>query len=211
MILQQCMAFLQNGAPLTPLAPSLALRYSIRAEAKMFLKWIANFLKAINSNASRGQVAAGISCGLLLALIPAGNLLWLLLFIIILLSKANSAMVLIITGIGKLLAPLWAPALDGLGWAILTAPALQEAFSSIADLPIAPLTRFNNTIVMGGLAAGLALWFPVFFLGIWMVELYRRKLAPKIMESKLMKALYKLPLVNLILKALSAASGGAGE
>lgn len=172
----------------------------------MFLKWIVKLFIALNSNVSKGQLAAGIASGFFLALLPAGNLLWVVLFVLVLCSKANSAMILVVTGVGKLLSPLWASGLDTLGWAILNMPTLRDFFIRISNLPIAPLTRFNNTIVMGGLLTGLLLWLPIFLISIGLVELYRRKLSTKIAQLRFVKWIYRLPLVNSLAKAVSAAA-----
>ena len=48
----------------------------------MFVKWVATLIVALNANNRAGEDAAGVSFALLLALIPTGNLLWLLLFVI---------------------------------------------------------------------------------------------------------------------------------
>ena len=48
----------------------------------MFIKKIARLIVALNSNVSRGQIAAGMATGLLLALVPSGNLLWIALFFV---------------------------------------------------------------------------------------------------------------------------------
>ena len=128
----------------------------------MFVKWIATLVVAINANSRVGEVAAGISFALLLALIPSGNLLWITLFIITFLLKINLAGELLFLALFKLLVPLTDGLLDRLGALVLSRPFLIEAFTAAYNLPLLPLSRFNNTIVMGGLIAGLLLWAPVF-------------------------------------------------
>jgi uncharacterized protein (TIGR03546 family) len=174
------------------------------------IKPIVRALVALNSNVKREQIAAGFAFGLLFALLPAGNLLWFLLFLMTFFLKVNYATQVLAA---LLLSPfrlLLGSILDSLGWAILNAPFLHAPFTSLYNAPIAPLTRFNNTIVMGGLVAGFVLWLPAFFAIRAFVSLYRTKLAPKIAESKLYKAFQKLPLVGSITKATKALSGAAG-
>jgi uncharacterized protein (DUF2062 family) len=43
-------------------------------------KYIKTFFTALNANAHPGDVAHGVAIGLLLALVPKGNLLWFFLF-----------------------------------------------------------------------------------------------------------------------------------
>jgi uncharacterized protein (TIGR03546 family) len=100
--------------------------------------------------------------------------------------------------------------LDALGWLILNAPPLAGTFTTLYNLPLAPFTRFYNTLVMGGLAAGLVLWVPAFLLIRAAVPAYRNKLAPRITGSKAYQVFIKLPLVSSLVKALSSAADLAG-
>lgn len=164
----------------------------------MFITWIVKALAALNSNARKGQVAAGMACGALLAMVPSGNLLWIALFVLTFFFKLHYGMQVLSLAVFRLAYPLYAPALDALGWLILNAPTLRPLFTALADAPIAPLTRFNDTLVAGGLAAGLALWLPLFLGFRALVAAYRAKLAPRIMDAKWYKAFMKIPLVSRI-------------
>lgn len=175
------------------------------------IKSIAKVIVALNSNVRRSQIASGFAWGILLALLPADNLLWLFLFIVSLFLKNNYATQVLVMGIFKLLAPLFSPALDSLGWTVLNLEALRPFFTRIYNLPVAPFTRFNNTQVAGGLCAGVVLWFPVFFGIRALIPVYRKKIVPRIMESKFIKAIKKIPIVSSLTKAVSALSGASGR
>ncbi len=181
-----------------------------RKEAPMFLKIVARVLVTLNSNKNAAQVAAGFASGVLLALIPAGNLVWISLFLILFLTKAHYGTAMAALAVVKLAAPLLAVPLDALGWTILNAEALRPAFTNLYGLPVAPLTRFNNTLVMGGLAAGVLLWAPVFLAARIGVSAYRTRVAPRFAESRLAKAIKRLPWAGKLAKAVSAASRIAG-
>jgi hypothetical protein len=43
------------------------------------IRGIAYLVVALNANTRPGEIAAGAACGVLLALIPGGNLLWIVL------------------------------------------------------------------------------------------------------------------------------------
>ncbi|HUW69211.1 MAG TPA: TIGR03546 family protein [bacterium] len=174
------------------------------------IKTLARTIVALNSNARKEHIASGFAWGLLLALVPAGNLIWILLFFVSFFIKNNQAVQLLSIALLKIVLPLAAPLLDALGHTILTIESLQGAFAYLYNLPIAPFTRFNNTLVMGGLAAGLVLWLPAFLAIRAAVPVYRNKLAPRIIESKVYKAIMKLPLVSSLTKALSSAAELAG-
>jgi uncharacterized protein (TIGR03546 family) len=175
----------------------------------MFVKWIATLVVALNANNRAGEVAAGVSFALLLALVPGGNLLWVGLFVATFLLKINLAAELLFLALFKLPAPLADGLLHRLGALVLTRPFLAELFTAAYNLPILPFSRFNNTVVMGGLAAGLLLWLPVFLLFRRLVTLYRRTLRDRIAESGPVKALARVPLVASIAGAVRRIGGAA--
>lgn len=164
----------------------------------MIITIIARFIAALNANRRPGEVAAGIAMGVLLALIPAGNLLWVALLIVSALLRLNLGIEIVTMLLLSPLAHLADPLLHRIGLTVLTSPNLQALFSSAYRLPLMPFTRFNNTVVLGGLLAGLALWIPVFFLGRVLVGVYRTKIHPAIANSKIVKAFEKIPIVSKI-------------
>ncbi len=173
------------------------------------IKGIARLIVALNANTRPGEIAAGAAFGLLLALVPGGNLLWSALFILTFFLKINMTMTFLLLGLLRLVVPLADPALDALGFAVLSLAGLRGFFIAVQGLPLAPWTRFNDTVVMGGLLAGLLLWAPAFLLVRLLVSLYRRKLREKIAQSKLAKALGRVPLLSAIGKAVQALGGAA--
>lgn len=174
------------------------------------IKAIAKALVALNSNVRKEQIAAGFACGFLLALIPAGNLLWIALFVLTLFFKINYGMQLLTMGVIKLIRLALFPLLDAVGWEVLNVDGLRPAYTFLYNLPIAPLTRFNNTIVAGGLFIGVVAWVPLFFAMRAFISVFRRKIAPKIAESKVYKAFLKVPLVKKLASAISRANEFAG-
>ncbi len=174
------------------------------------IKAIAKALVALNSNVRKEQIAAGFACGVLLALVPAGNLLWFALFVLTFFFKLNYGVQLLAACVVKVIALALIPLLDAVGWALLNLEGLRGAYTVLYNLPVAPLTRFNNTVVAGGLVVGLAAWIPLFFAMRAFVSVYRAKLAPRIAESKAYKAFLKLPLVNKLALAIAKANDFAG-
>ncbi len=167
----------------------------------MLVGGLAKILVAINSNQRAGEIAAGIALGFLLALIPAGNLLWWLILILTLFLKINLAAELLALALFKLIAPLLDGLLHSIGISVLTAPALQGIFTSLYNIHLAPFTRFNNSIVMGGFIAGILMLAPLYLLFRWLVRLYRKTLRDRIANSKLVKAFQRFPIVSTIIKA----------
>jgi len=170
------------------------------------IKPIAKLIIALNGNLQKGQIAAGFCWGLLLGLIPAGNAFWIVLFVISFLFKHHHASKVLVMAILKLASGAFAPLLDMAGWEILHIEALQPLFTQLYNMPFVPFTKFNNTLVAGGLVSGIVLMLPVFILVSLLVPVYRSKLLPKIRESKIIGVIKKLPLVAPIIDAVSKAA-----
>jgi len=162
------------------------------------LRGIVKLAVALNTNRGVGEVAAAVAFGLLLALVPSGNLLWLALLLVTLLLKVNLAVELLFLALFKLAVPLVDPLLDRLGLAVLTTPALRPPYTALYNMPVVPFTRFNNSLVAGGLLAGVAVWLPAYLLFRTLVRLYRSRIKERIENSKLYKGFTRLPLVSRI-------------
>ncbi|MBB6479340.1 TIGR03546 family protein [Spirochaeta isovalerica] len=169
--------------------------------------FIAKILVALNSNSRPGELASGLSFGLWLSLVPGGNLLWFVLFAVAFFLKHNTAAFLLSMAGFRLIVPIADPLLDKLGELILTQPGLQVFYTFLYNLPFMSYSSFNNTIVAGGFLSGLILWVPLFYLFLFMVKLYRRKIAPKIAESKAVKALKKVPFFSKLASAVRLEAG----
>ena len=170
------------------------------------LKYAAKLIVALNSNLGKTQIAAGFCWGVFLGLIPAGNIFWIILFIVSFFFKNHHASKFFVMAILKLIPGIASPLVDMVGWEVLHVEALQPLFTSLYNMPFVPFTRFNNTLVAGGLAGGVILWLPVFLLVMLIVPLYRNTLAPRIREFKVVKAIKNVPIVNALAKAVTSAA-----
>ena len=171
----------------------------------MPLKWITKIVVALNSNRRPGELAGGVAFGLLLALQPGLTFFRILALALAFFLKINLAALFLS------LLLLAAPALlldglsDALGGAILGAAPLEGFFTALYNLPLVPLTRFNNTVVLGGLALGLLLWFPAFLGSKKLIGLYREKLRDRLAEHPAVKGFLRLPVVSSIAKVVEKA------
>jgi len=172
---------------------------------KPMLKPIVKLLKALNGNLRKEQIAAGFSWGLLLGLVPAGNIFWILFFVVSFFFKHHHWSKILVMAVVKIFLGLLNPVVDAAGWEILHIQALQPAFTLLYNMPFVPLTGFNNTLVAGGLCIGIILWLPVFFLIRFFIPLYRNKLIFKIRESRIYKSILKFPLFPILEKVLKSA------
>ncbi len=173
----------------------------------MIIKWIVRFFQSLNSNQRPGEIAGGIAFAFLLALMPPGNLFWMALFFLTFFLKINNGIMMIFIALFKIFAWTLDPVLHAVGYQVLTVPALQAFFTSFYNLPLGPMTKFNNTIVMGGFVTGVLLWVPVFILFLWLVGLYRSKWAEKIRNSRLVQFFMKAPVISGIVNMLGKVFG----
>jgi len=169
-------------------------------------KPLAKLIVALNGNLRKGQVAAGFAWGLLLGLIPAGNVFWIVLFIVSFFFKHHHWSKMLILAIFKIIGAAVAPLMDLVGWQVLHIESLQLFFTTLYNMPFVPLTKFNNTLVAGGLVSGIVLWIPVFFLVFALVPLYRNKVVPALRNSKLLGAIKKLPIIAPLIDAVTKAT-----
>ncbi|AEE16933.1 TIGR03546 family protein [Treponema brennaborense] len=174
------------------------------------LKFIVKFFSSLNSNSHPGEIAHAAAIGVLLGLMPKNNALWYLLFVFFLFVRINkSAYFLVILGV-SLCVPSADMLLDSVGYRILSWQPLIPAFRTLLDIPFVAFTKFNNTVVMGSLAAGLLLYVPVYALTRLIVRVWRTCVAPKIVSSKAWVAFKKLPLVRKIV-SVSAGIAESGK
>jgi len=172
-------------------------------------KYIRKFFLALNANAHPGDIAHAAALGLLLAFVPKANLLWVFLFFLTIFIRVNKGAFFITLIAFSFLVPFADVATEGLGYAILTLKPLGGVFAALYNTPFIGLTRFNNTMVMGGLAMGIIAYAPMYALARTFVTWYRKKLQPKIVNSKFAKVISNLPLIKQIIQAPDV--GGFGR
>ena len=149
---------------------------------------LSKLFKALRSGASPKQIAGGFIFGMILGLTPLWSLHNLLVLILIIVLKVNISMAifsfLMFSGVAYLIDPLF----HSFGyWLLVDVTALQGLWTSLYNTPVIPLTRYNNTVVMGSLVSSLILTLPVFFLVKGGVVLYREKLEAKIQKLKIVQ------------------------
>ncbi len=162
------------------------------------LKVIVKFLKALNSNSHPGEIAHAVSLGLLLGFLPKNNIFWYVITVFVLFMRINKGSLVLSTLAFTLLAPLFDPQFDKLGYWFLTLPNLTPFFSKLLDIPFVAYTKFNNTIACGSLLCGLALYIPVYILARVLVWLMRTKIVPVVRKTKLITVLSKAKFVKKI-------------
>ena len=160
------------------------------------LKFIIKLLKALNSNSHPGEIAHAFCLGMLLGFLPKNNIFWFIITVFVLFMRINKGALVLCTLAFSLLAPLFDPIFDLVGYWFLTIPALEPAFAFLLDIPFVGFTKFNNTIASGSLLCGLVLYIPLYVIARLLVWLMRNKIVPVLRKTKFIVAISKIPLIK---------------
>lgn len=162
------------------------------------LKFIVKLLKALNSNSHPGEIAHAVCLGMLLGFLPKNNIFWFIITVFVLFMRINKGALVLCTLGFSLLAPLFDPLFDTVGYWFLTLPALEPTFAFLLDIPFVGFTKFNNTIASGSLLCGLVLYIPLYVIARLLVWLLRNKIVPVLRKTKFIVAISKVPLVKKV-------------
>lgn len=154
----------------------------------MFLTTLYKLLTILNKNGNPKQIAAACALGAVLGLVPGANLLSFGILFFICLVNVNLSMAFLAAALFKIVGYVLDPLSHKIGLVLLTdVSALKPLWTALYNMPFAPFTRFNNTVVLGNFVLGLALLAPVFFLSERGVILYRERFLAKVERWKIMQ------------------------
>ena len=162
------------------------------------ISYIVKLLKALNTNSHPGEIAHAVSIGVLLGFMPKDNALWYLLFVLFLFVRVHKGAFLLTVLAASLLARLFDPLFDAIGYAVLTFSPLEPVYAALLDIPFVAFTKFNNTVVAGAVVSSLILYTPVYILIRILIKSWRTHLAPALARSKFMQAFYQIPFISKI-------------
>ena len=161
------------------------------------IKLIQSMFGALHSEGTPGQLAAGIVLGAFLGLTPLFNLHNAVVFALLVLLNVSFAGGLLGWGLFVPLGFLLDPLFDWIGHSLLLAPALRGLWTSMYNMPIVPLTNFNNTVVLGSLVFAVLSAVPLFFLLRWAVARYRVTVGERVRQSRFYKAVTASKVYNV--------------
>jgi uncharacterized protein (TIGR03546 family) len=151
-----------------------------------WLKLIANFIKILREGQTPAQVAGGFALGSILGLSPMLTLQGLLVWLVILVLDVNLSAATLSLLVFSLIAYIFDPLFHHLGYFLLVnIDGLKGTWTTLYNVPIAPMTRFNNTVVMGSFVSALIL-FPLVYFGMKkFVIAYRSHVGARIEKMKI--------------------------
>jgi uncharacterized protein (TIGR03546 family) len=161
------------------------------------LKLIQSLFKALHSEGTPGQVAAGMALGAALGLTPLMNVHNVVVFSLILLLNVSFGGGMLgwalFVPLGFLLDPLF----HAIGSGLLEAPSLRPLWTGWYNTPLVPYTNFNNTVVLGSVVWWVVMVVPIFLAARWGVARYRATLGTKVQQSRLYKTITASKAYNL--------------
>lgn len=135
------------------------------------LRPVRQLAQAIVANDSPRQVAWGFVIGMLIGLVPKGNLTAILLGMTLLAFRANKPAGLMGIGVFTFLGLYLDTFAHCIGSAVLVYEPFRGVHSQLYEAAISPLFGLNNTVVIGQLLIGLYLIYPTY----WLAYQFARK------------------------------------
>jgi len=112
---------------------------------------------------SPSQLAAGFTLGMVIGLVPKGNLIAVSLCVLLFSLRINKGLALAAAVLFSFVSPLADAFSHKLGLIVLGANSLQATYASVFNFPLGPWLGLNNTVVTGSLLVGLYIAYPVYW------------------------------------------------
>lgn len=155
----------------------------------LILKQLYSFLQLLNSDTGTNQLAAGLALGMVLGFSPFLSLQTFIVIFLCFFFRIQLGAAFLSAFFFKFIAFILDPIADALGRAVLESESLRPTFVTLYNMPIVPLTRFNNSIIMGSGLIGFVLAIPMFFVFKALIIKYRFALETYIKGTKWWKAM----------------------
>ncbi len=154
----------------------------------LLMKQIINLIRLLHSDTGQNQIASGLAFGVFLGFAPFISIQTLLVLFIVFIFRVQLGAAFLSAFFFKFIAYLLDPAADVLGKWALEYPSFRGLWSSMYNTPFIPMTRFNNSIVMGSFIISLFLCPILFLLFKKLIVKYRSEIVQRVEASKAWKA-----------------------
>jgi uncharacterized protein (TIGR03546 family) len=162
-----------------------------------WLKIIRDFIKILRAGQTPRQIAGGFALGAIVGLSSSLTLQGVFIWFIIFVLDVNLAAALLSFTLFSLFAYLLDPLFHRLGYVLLVdIDALKGMWTSLYNAPIAPLTRFYNTVVLGSFVSALILFVPIYMGMKRFVLVYRSHVEARVEKWKIYKIVHRSLLVR---------------
>jgi uncharacterized protein (TIGR03546 family) len=166
-----------------------------------WIQIVTNFLKILRAGQTPRQIAGGFALGSIVGMSPSFTLQGMLVWLIIFVLDVNLSAAFLAFTLFAIVAFIFDPLFHSLGYFLLVqVDALKGLWTTLYNAPIAPLTRFNNTVVLGSLLLAIIFSLPIYFGMKSFVVAYRMHIHSRVEQWKVVKILSKSSLVKWYVK-----------
>jgi len=166
-----------------------------------WLNFLGKIFKLLHSDKTPRHLAAGFALGSIIGLTPFLSLHNLVIFCLIFLLNVSIPAATFAMFVCELFAYLFDPFFHEVGYNLLVKVEFLKPFwTQLYSMPIAPLTKFYNTVVLGSFVTSLITFIPVYFAFKYFVIYYRLHLAEKVENLKIVKIISGSNLFQLVKK-----------
>lgn len=153
----------------------------------LLTKQLINLIRLLHSDTGQNQIAAGLAFGIFLGFAPFISLQTFLVLFITFIFRVQLGAVFISAFFFKFVAYLLDPVADPIGRSLLENEALRPLWTWMYNVPLLPMTRFNNSIVMGSFIISIILCPILFFVFKQLVIKYQVTLVHQLESTKAWK------------------------
>jgi uncharacterized protein (TIGR03546 family) len=128
----------------------------------LFLRPVRMLAQALIGNDTPRQTAWGAALGMMVGLLPKGNLLAIALAMLLFSFRVNRAAGFLAIAVFSYVGAFLDHQAHRIGSAMLTSPSAAPFFAWIYEQPLGPFSGLTNTIVLGQLCIGVYFFYPVY-------------------------------------------------
>jgi uncharacterized protein (TIGR03546 family) len=155
----------------------------------ILMRQIIALIRLLHSETGQNQIASGLAFGVFLGFAPFLSLQTLFVLIVVFFFRVQLGAAFLSAFFFKFVAFLLDPVADPIGRALLEQESFRPIWTKMYNVPLLPMTRFNNSIVMGSFMISLILCPILFFAFRSMILKYRVAVVSHVENTKVWKAL----------------------
>lgn len=151
------------------------------------IRMLAKLLKVLNSENDPAQISLAFSFSMLSGFLLFFSPLNLLVLLIVFMLRVNLSAYFVGTAFFSAIAYILDPLFHPVGFAVLTADALEGLWTAMYNSTLWRIQKFNNTVVMGGFVFAVLFFVPLFLLSNALIRRYREHFLAWVRQTPLMK------------------------
>ncbi len=162
----------------------------------LLIKQLIGLIQLLHSDSGKNQIASGLAFGVFLGFAPFLSLQTALVLFVVFIFRVQLGAAFLSAFFFKFVAFLLDPVADPIGRSLLEASSLRPIWTQMYNVPLLPMTRFNNSIVLGSFAISILLCPILFFVFRFLVTKYQTHLVQKFEATPFWKAIKATKFYN---------------